>query len=66
MVSGTIVDTAGDPIIGANIKLKGAQGTGTITDVEGNFKLEVPTNGVLIVSFIGYQQQEVAVNGKPC
>lgn len=64
MVSGTIVDTAGDPIIGANIKLKGAQGTGTITDVEGNFKLEVPTNGVLIVSFIGYQQQEVAVNGK--
>ncbi|MFK1944667.1 carboxypeptidase-like regulatory domain-containing protein, partial [Bacteroides fragilis] len=64
LVSGTIVDTAGDPIIGANIKLKGAQGTGTITDVEGNFKLEVPTNGVLIVSFIGYQQQEVAVNGK--
>ena len=44
--------------------MKGAQGTGTITDVEGNFKLEVPTNGVLIVSFIGYQQQEVAVNGK--
>ena len=64
LVSGTIVDTAGEPIIGANIKLKGAQGTGTITDVEGNFKLEVPTNGVLIVSFIGYQQQEVAVNGK--
>ena len=53
LVSGTIVDTAGEPIIGANIKLKGAQGTGTITDVEGNFKLEVPTNGVLIVSFIG-------------
>ena len=63
-VSGTIVDTAGEPIIGANIKLKGAQGTGTITNVEGNFKLEVPTNGVLIVSFIGYQQQEVPVNGK--
>lgn len=63
-VSGTVVDPVDVPIIGANVKLKGAQGLGTITDVDGNFKLEVPANGVLVISYIGYTQQEVPVRGK--
>lgn len=63
-VSGTVVDPAGIPIIGVNIKLKGDKGHGTITDIDGNFKLEVPANGVLVLTYIGYKMEEVSVNGK--
>ena len=63
-VSGTVLDPAGIPIIGANIKLKGNQGHGTITDIDGNFKLEVPANGVLELTYIGYKMESVPVNGK--
>lgn len=63
-VSGTILDPTDLPVIGANIKVKGTQGQGTITDIDGNFSLEVPANGVLVVSYIGYQTQDVPVSGK--
>ena len=61
-VTGTVVDEAGDPIIGASVLVKGTN-TGTITDVEGNFVLAtVPTSAnTLVVSFVGYATQEVAI-----
>lgn len=63
-VSGTVTDPAGETVIGANVQLKGNRTHGTITDVNGNFNLEVPVNGVLVLSYIGYETTEVPVNGK--
>jgi TonB-linked SusC/RagA family outer membrane protein len=60
-VSGKVTDQKGEPIIGASIKAKGT-GVGTITDINGAFKIS--SNGTLVISYIGYQQQEVQVKGK--
>ena len=61
-VEGLVLDVHGDPIVGANVMVKGTT-NGTITDVEGKFRLNNINSGVLIVSFIGYQTQEVVVKG---
>ncbi len=62
MVSGTVTDDAGTPLIGANIVAKEAPGVGTITDVDGKFKLDVPaTVKVLVISYAGYVGKEVDV-----
>lgn len=60
-VKGKVVDAAGEPVIGANVMVKGTT-NGTITDVDGNFKLD-NAQGTLVVSFIGYKTQEVVVKG---
>ena len=60
-ISGNVKDESGEPIIGANIKVVGNNATGTITDMDGNFKLSAPTPGTLEVSFIGYITKKVAV-----
>ena len=62
-VRGTVTDQAGMPVIGANIVVKGSS-TGTITDFDGKFSLEVPSGSVLVVSYIGYLSQEVPVGNK--
>ncbi len=60
-VKGTVSDVAGEPLIGVNVVVKGTT-TGTITDVDGNYSLEVPgNNAVLLFSYIGYSSVEVAV-----
>ena len=63
-ITGTIVDAMGEPILGANIQVKASLGVGTITDMDGAFTLNTPKNAVLIVSYIGYETQEVKVAGK--
>ena len=60
-VSGTVVDVAGAPVIGANIVEKGVAGNGTTTDANGNFTLNVQSNATLVVSYIGYVTREVVV-----
>lgn len=60
MLSGIVVDNNGDPIIGANVLVKGSS-SGTITDIDGNFSLEVPEKGTLIVSYIGYLSKEMPI-----
>lgn len=62
-VSGTVKSASGESIIGANVKVTGTT-IGCITDIDGNFMLEVPENAKLTVSYIGFQTQEVAINGK--
>ena len=57
-VNGVVQDTQGEPIIGANILVKGTS-NGTITDLDGNFQLMTDTDAILVVSFIGYQTQEL-------
>ncbi|MGL5261815.1 MAG: SusC/RagA family TonB-linked outer membrane protein, partial [Bacteroides sp.] len=59
-ISGTITDELDEPMIGVNIALKG-KGTGTITDYEGRFNLDVREGEVLTVSYIGYESKEVRV-----
>ena len=59
-ISGTVKDESGEAIIGANIKLIGGS-TGAITDLDGNFKLNVPAKGTLEISFIGYVTKKVAI-----
>ena len=63
VVSGTIIDENGEPVIGVNVAVKGTT-EGTITDMDGHFSLDVSSDAVLIVSYIGYQTQEIAVKGK--
>lgn len=60
---GQVTDTSGEPIIGANVVVKG-QTIGTITDLDGNFTLKAKPNDVLKVSYIGYISQEVSVGKK--
>lgn len=56
-VSGMVLDTTGEPIIGANVVEKGTL-TGTITDIDGKFVLDLPANAILAVSYIGYLPQD--------
>ncbi|MBC5605211.1 SusC/RagA family TonB-linked outer membrane protein [Bacteroides difficilis] len=64
-VRGTVVDSKGEVIIGASVAVKGNKTVGTITDLDGNFKLIVPNDkAVLVVSFIGMTPQEVKVAGR--
>ena len=62
-ITGTVVDSKGEPVIGANVLEKGTT-NGTITDLDGNFTLTVAPNAVLQVSYIGYKSQEIPVAGK--
>src|SRR5690606_38998287 len=59
-VTGQVTDEAGEPIPGATVLVKGTT-TGTATDLDGGYQLSVPTDAVLVFSFIGYQPQEVEV-----
>lgn len=62
-VKGVVTDASlGEPIIGASVVQVGTN-NGTITDLEGNFSINVPSNATLRISFIGYKTQELAVNG---
>lgn len=62
-VKGTVKDGNGESIIGASVLQKGTT-NGTITDFDGNFNLNVPSQSTLVISFVGYKTQEIPVAGK--
>ena len=62
-VKGQVVDEQGDPLIGATIRVKGANG-GTTTDLDGNFQVDVPANAILVISYMGYKDREIAVRSR--
>ena len=62
-VSGQVVDEQGEPLLGATIRVKNSS-VGTTTDLDGNFQLEVPGNAVLLISYVGYKEREVAVRSR--
>ena len=62
-IKGVVTDANGEPIIGANIMVEGTT-TGTITDFDGRFTLDVPENATLQISYIGFVSQNVKVGGK--
>lgn len=63
-VKGQVVDENGDPVIGASISVKGTT-NGVITNMDGNFTLNNVSKGVLVISYVGFQTQEVNITGKP-
>lgn len=61
-ITGTVTDSKQEPLIGVNVTLKGNSSVGTITDIDGNYTLSVPSDkAVLVYSYIGYTSQEVTV-----
>jgi len=63
-ITGTIVDTQGESVIGVNVVVKGTT-IGSITDIDGNFTIDnVPANATLVISYIGYHTQEIAVGNR--
>ena len=63
VVKGTVVDEAGEPIIGATVKVEGTK-AGAITDFNGEFSVEASSNATLTITYVGYQPQTVKVGGK--
>ncbi len=62
-VQGTVTDPAGAPLIGASVLAQGTS-AGTATDIDGNYRIEVEPNGVLTVSYVGYDTQNINVEGR--
>ncbi|SEA11467.1 TonB-linked outer membrane protein, SusC/RagA family [Porphyromonadaceae bacterium KH3R12] len=62
-VRGTVVDEAGEPVIGATIQIKGTS-QGAVSDIDGNFTLSAPADGTLVISYVGMQTQEVPVSAR--
>lgn len=62
-VKGTVIDKEGEPLIGASVVVKG-ETLGTATDFDGQFTLQAPSDGTLVVSYVGYETQEIAINGR--
>ena len=62
-IKGTVNDEAGEPIIGASVKVQGTK-TGAVTDFNGNFSVQADANSTLVISYIGYTTATVKVNGR--
>lgn len=62
-ITGTVLDATGMPVIGANIMVKGTT-NGTITDMDGKFSLDVPKGATLVVTYVGYTNQEISVGNQ--
>ena len=62
-VKGTVIDEAGEPIIGATVQVQGAK-TGAVTDFDGNFSVEASSNATLLISYVGYVTETVNVQGR--
>lgn len=63
-VSGTVSDDTGEPLMGATVLLKGTS-RGVSTNLDGEFSFSVPKNGTLVVSYIGFDTQDVKIEGRP-
>ena len=56
IITGSVIDESGEALIGVSVLVKGTT-LGTVTDLDGNFTLEVPTGAILVVSYVGYKTQ---------
>lgn len=63
-VKGNVKDTTGELIIGASVVEKGNTTNGTITDLDGNYSIKVPSKATLTISYIGMKTQDIAVKGQ--
>ncbi|MDE6367700.1 MAG: SusC/RagA family TonB-linked outer membrane protein, partial [Muribaculaceae bacterium] len=63
-VTGTVYEPEGEGAIGVSVSVQGQQGYGVMTDIDGNYRIEVTPNAVLVFSYVGYLTQEVPVKGR--
>lgn len=63
-VSGTVTDENNEPMVGVNIYVKNEPGLGTNTDINGNYRIRAKRNSTLVFSFLGYEKQEIDVEGR--
>lgn len=63
-VRGVVKDETGEPVIGATVMEKGTTNNGVVTDLDGNYTIEIPADGMLAVSYIGCKDQDIKVNGR--
>ena len=63
-VKGNVTDQQGEPVVGVSVMLGSNQTVGTLTDLDGNYTISVPSNSSLVFSCIGYATQTVAVGGR--
>ena len=63
VVRGTVTDEAGEPVIGATVRVQGSN-DGTVTDMDGNFSVQAGSNATLNISYVGYVSQSVPVSGR--
>lgn len=59
-VHGNVKDSYGEPVVGANVIVKGTT-SGTVTDIDGNYQIEAPKDSTLIFSFVGYISQSIPI-----
>jgi len=62
-VTGTVIDPEGEPLIGASVLVKG-ETLGTATDFDGHYTIQAPADGIIMFSYVGYETQEIAVDGR--
>ncbi len=62
-VTGTVTDDSGEPLIGVSVKLKDGDAA-TVTNLDGQYKITVPSNGTIVYSYVGYENAEKAVAGQ--
>ena len=62
-INGVVLDSSGEALIGANLIIKGVQ-KGIITDLDGKFTLDAPVGSTLLISYIGYEPQEILISDK--
>ena len=62
VVKGVVKDSNGEPLLGVNVLVKGTT-IGAVTDIDGNFSFEAPAGCTLVISYIGFESQEVKVKG---
>ena len=63
-VNGKVVDASNEPLIGVTVMVDGQQSAGTVTDFDGNYTIKAASNANLKFSYIGYQDQKIAVGGR--
>ncbi|MDR7130892.1 TonB-linked SusC/RagA family outer membrane protein [Algoriphagus sp. 4150] len=62
-VQGTVLDSSGQPLPGVNVVIKGTS-TGTITDLDGKYSLDLPEDAILVFTFVGFNAQEIPIGGR--
>ena len=62
VIKGVVKDASGEPLLGVNVLVKGTT-IGAVTDIDGNFSFEAPAGSMLVVSYIGFQPQEIKAKG---
>lgn len=63
-VKGSVKDATGESLIGVSVTVKGKEGVGTITDVDGNYSIVCGAQDILVFSYVGYATQEIAVKNQ--